>query len=341
MHIPLRYSIFSLFLRCVSLHQNLKIMNKKIIIPALIAATLTACGGGNTQNNGGADNSQTATQTTAQTTEAAKPAALKPVYVVADRLGGKFILEDPNIEYDKRRVVPAQTPDSLKNFKYILKNGKYYPVKLEGYQVGSKDGDSGRETWINFDNMAGWVYRMESGRLLENPENEYDACWAYPLLVDEAFKSAVKVYPATSTYKNDKKMDLPKDLAAKFETQYGRKIMHASLDYTFGDNNEYKFVNLRFKNKGSQAFAVVAVVKPDGSICPLDLPRQWDDCSTWRADDCGEFYGYGLDFATVEDGKLYVYLVDGGAEGNNYGNYEVADSLRLGNVNASFYTAPE
>jgi hypothetical protein len=71
------------------------------------------------------------------------------------------------------------------------------------------------------------------------------------------------------------------------------------------------------------------------------LPREWDDCSTWRADDCGEFYGYGLAFATVENGKLYVYLVDGGAEGNNYGNYEVADSLRLGNINASFYTAPE
>ncbi len=313
-----------------------------IIVSALWASTLIACGGGNAQNNGVADNTQTAAQTTGPAkAESQKPAALKPVYVVADRLGEKFIMEDPNIEYNKRRVVPEQTPDSLKNFKYIINDGKYYPVKLVGYQVGSEEGDNGRDTWINFDNRPGWIYQLESGKLLEKPKDEYDACWATPLLVDEAFKSAVKIYPATSTYKNDKKMDLPKDLAAKFETQYGRKIMHASLDYTFGDNNEYKFVNLRFKNKGSQAFAVVAVVKPDGSICPLDLPREWDDCSTWRADDCGEFYGYGLNFATVENGKLYVYLVDGGAEGNNYGNYEVADSLRLGNINASFYTAPE
>ena len=175
MHIPLCYSIFSLFLRCVSLHQNLKIMNKKIIIPALIAVTLTACGGGNTQNNGGSDNSHTATQTTAQTTEAAKPAALKPKYVIADRLGGKFIFEDENIPSNAKRKVPAQTPDSLKNFKYIINDGKYYPVKLVGYQVGSEEGDNGRDMWHNFNNMAGWVYEMESGRLREKPEDEYDA----------------------------------------------------------------------------------------------------------------------------------------------------------------------
>ena len=120
-------------------------MNKKIIIPALIAVTLTACGGGNTQNNGGSDNSHTATQTTAQTTEAAKPAALKPKYVIADRLGGKFIFEDENIPSNAKRKVPAQTPDSLKNFKYIINDGKYYPVKLVGYQVGSEEGDNGRD----------------------------------------------------------------------------------------------------------------------------------------------------------------------------------------------------
>ena len=46
--------------------------------------------------------------------------------------------------------------------------------------------------------------------------------------------------------------------------------------------------------------------------------------------------------ATVENGKLYLYLSDSGAEGLNLDNYEVADdALRLGKVNASFYTAPE
>lgn len=317
-------------------------MNKKIIIPALIAVTLTACGGGNTQNNGGSDNSHTATQTTAQTTEAAKPAALKPKYVIADRLGGKFIFEDENIPSNAKRKVPAQTPDSLKNFKYIINDGKYYPVKLVGYQVGSEEGDNGRDMWHNFNNMAGWVYEMESGRLLEKPEDEYDACWAYPLLVDEAFKNSVKVYAPKRTLKDGSPVDLPKDLKDKFEKKYDRQILHGTLDCTFGDNDEYKFVNMQFKNKGNQALGVVAVVMPDGSIRSLDLAREWNDQSVWRVDDEGNFYGYGFDFATVENGKLYIYLSDSGAEGLNLDNYEVADdALRLGKVNASFYTAPE
>lgn len=326
---------------------KLNIMNKKLLIPALIAATLTACGGGNKQNNGNTVETFQETSSQSSATEPAKPAetktpaANKPAYVIADKLGEKFLLQDAHIPYDQRRVVPAQTPDTIKNFKYIIDDGKYYPVKLVGYQVGSEDGDTGRDTWMNFDNRCGWVYQMESGKLLENPKEEWDACWAYPLLVDDAFKNSAKVYPPKSTYKDGKVMDLPKDLVEKFEKQYGRKIMHGSLTYTFGDNDEYKFVNIRFKNKGTQALGVVAVVKPDGSICPLDMPREWNEESTWRVDDGGEFYGYSLHFATVENGKLYVYLVDGGAEGMNLGNYEVADSLRLGNIEASFYTAPE
>ena len=321
-------------------------MNKKIIIPALIAATLTACGGGTkTQNsdNGAAD-AQTAAQTTetAKPAEAKKPAANKPVYVIADKLGEKFLLQDGNIPYEQRRVVPAQTPDSIKNFKYIIDDGKYYPVKLVGYQVGSEDGDTGRDTWMNFDNLCGWVYQMESGKLLENPKEEWDACWAYPLLVDEAFKNSAKVYPPKSTYKDGKKSPLPKDLKDKFEQKYGRQILRGSLGYTFGDNDAYKLVNIQFKNKGNQALAVVAVVKADGGIIPLDLPAEWNEESVWRVDDGGEFSGYHLDFATEENGKLYLYLANPGAEGLNIDNYEVcADSLRVGNVNASFYQAPE
>jgi hypothetical protein len=321
-------------------------MNKKLLIPALLAATLTACGGGTkTQNS---DSGAATTQTAAQTTETAKPAesktpaANKPAYVIADKLGEKFILQDANIPYDQRRVVPAQTPDTIKNFKYIIEGGKYYPVKLVGYQVGSEDGDNGRDMWYNFDNMCGWVYQMESGKLLENPKEEWDACWAYPLLVDDAFKNSAKVHPPKSTYKDGKETPLPKDLKEKFEQKYGRQVLRGTLDYTFGDNDEYKFVNVQFKNKGTQALGVVAVVKPDGSIASLDLQREWNEESCWRVDDGGEFNGYGLEFATVENGKMYVYLADQGAEGLNLDNYEVTDgALRLGKVGASFYQAPE
>ena len=317
-------------------------MNKKLLLPAIMAATLMACGGGNKQDNSQNGNGTADTQSAAQTTESAAPAANHPAYVVADKLGCKFILDDPNIPFNERRVEPTQTPDSIKNFKYIINDGKYYPVKLVGYQVGSEDGDNGRDMWYNFDNRPGWVYQMESGQLLENPKEEWDACWAYPLLVDEAFKKSAKVYPAKSTVKDGKRADLPKDLKEKFEQKYNRQVLHGGVDYTFGNNDEYKLVNIQFKNKGDQALGVVAVVKPDGSIIPLDLPREWNEESVWRVDDGGEFNGYGLDFATEENGKMFVYLADQGAEGLNLNNHEVcADSLREGNVSASFYQAPD
>lgn len=318
-------------------------MNKKLLFPAFVAVTLMACGGSKTQNNGGVDpqpaQTNTAETTTAQTSA---PSANKPAYVIADKLGEKFLLKDPNIPYEQRRVVPEQTPDSIKNFKYIINDGKYYPVKLVGYQVGSEQEDNGRDMWYNFDNRCGWIYQMESGKLLENPKEEWDACWAYPLLVDDAFKNSAKVYPSKSTVKDGKRADLPKDLKDKFEKMYNRQVMRGSVAYTFGDNDEYKLVNIQFKNKGNQALGVVAIVKPDGSIIPLDLPAEWNRESVWRVDDGGEFNGYDLDFATEENGKLFVYLADQGAEGLNLQNYEVAaDSLRAGCIEASLYQAPD
>ena len=82
------------------------IMNKKLIIPALVAATLMSCGGANQGNTQGGNASTSTTQEATKPAESGKTDVQtkpnKPVYVIADRLGGKFILCDENMPSDAK-----------------------------------------------------------------------------------------------------------------------------------------------------------------------------------------------------------------------------------------------
>lgn len=297
---------------------------KKVLLSALCAILMMACTG--KQNNGNSTSAvDTPTSTENVAPEQSQPRV--PLYVLSDQEGTQFLL----IDYE------TDQPESLKDYKYILYKGDTYPVTFKGYQEGDPENDNGRDTYYNFANHPGWLFEMQEGKLLIAPQDEYDAIWNAPLLVDESFKSTAKLLNLNS-------LDVPlsKELQDKIEQQFGWQVLKGVVAYEFGDTEKYQWINVQFKNQGDKALAMVGVVMPDGNLCVKEFPAEWNEESVWRVDDEGEFGGYGLDWVTEEDGVLTLYTYDQGAEGTNYQSYVVkGDTLCEGKVSASFYQAAE
>ena len=309
-------------------------MKKNIILVVLLTFAFWGCKTGN-QNN----NQPAAQEETAQVVEQeALVAAALPVYVLSDQFGTKFLLQ----ARFEGNIAP-ETPVELNRYKYIIYNDHYYPVRFKGAQLENEEENNYRDAYYNFDNLSGWLYEMEQGRLLENPENEYDAIWDAALLVDENYKN-------TTTILNLKNREnrmtnvvaLSGDLQKAFENKYGRKIITSCASAVFSDDdNEYQLVNVQFENKGTSALGVTALVENGEIKVVKEFPATYDESSTWRVDDGGEFGGLWADLVALENGVLTLYTANSGAEGCNYQSFVIqGDSLVNGKVSASYYQAP-
>ena len=306
-------------------------MRKQLLVLSLSALMLFGCGGNNQQQ-------QTTNTDAAEIKEEVHEAPVLPVYVLSDQYGERFLLQT----YFDDGETP-QPNDSLKNYKYIIYDGKYYTVSFKGVQLGDKEKNSGRDTYYNFDNLSGWLYEMQEGKLLENPENEYDAIWDAALLVDENYKNTSTILDLKNRENGmTKVVALSDDLQKAFENKYGRKIITSCASAVFSDNtSEYQLVNVQFENKGDEALGVTALVENGEIKAVKEFPATYDETSTWRVDDGGEFGGLWADLVVLENGFLTFYTSDSGAEGCNYQNYVVKeDSLIKGNVSTSLYHAP-
>ncbi|MBR5643010.1 MAG: hypothetical protein IKW77_02345 [Salinivirgaceae bacterium] len=312
---------------------------RNLLLPAFCALAFAACTGnqkpnGKTSEIAGnetvvtidaalAENSETSMQSTERQ-------GVQPVFLLGNHDGSKFLLNaDAKTSSDN-------VPDSLKNYKYILYEGKYYAVDFKGFQQKNESEDNGRDTPLNFDNLPGWIFALQSGQLLTDTD-EYAMFWGKPLLVDECFKSKTKLVKVvraneSATNKFDK-------LQAEFEKRYNRKITKFKVDSYVGD---YTYLIMQFETIDSKALGVVALVKPDGGTIVREFPAEWNEISVWREADEGEFFGLDVDFATIEHGALNLYTISNGEEGTGYQNYVVqGDSLVKGSISNYFYHAQD
>ena len=122
---------------------------KKLVFLLFSAILLFGCG--EQQQNQNAKNDQPVVQDVAAQ-------EVLPVYVLSDEFGEKFLL----LAYlgDDETF---QMPDSLFSYKYVIYNGRYYPVTFEGFQFEDEENNTYRETYYNFDNLSGYLFKMQSG----------------------------------------------------------------------------------------------------------------------------------------------------------------------------------
>jgi hypothetical protein len=303
-------------------------MKQRFIIPTLCVLVLTACTGKQKQNS---TTESTGNKAVATVTENAKNTNVTPIFPLANQDGSKFLLKiGSNASADN-------VPDSLKNYKYVLYDGAYYNVDFKGLQQGDEKASNGRDTPYNYDNCRGWYYEMQSGKL-QTDTSKYAIFWGNPLLVDEAFKNNTELLKVKKFLADDDPGDLSK-AKAKFEKQYGKKATKFKLDALVGD---YKYYVMQFETIKNQALGAIALVKSDGKTITKDFPKTWDKISTWREGDEGEFFGYDIMFATVENGKLTLYTYNGGEEGSVCQSYVIqGDTIAKGAVSNYFYHAPD
>jgi hypothetical protein len=305
-------------------------MRKHLLILSLSTLMLFGCGGNNqTQQTSNTDPEKVETEV--------QMAPVSPVYVLSDWYGEKFLLQD-----DFEGNVAPEAPDDLSRYKYIVYRDHYYPVRFKGTQLENEEENNYRDTYYNFDNLSGWLYEMQNGKLLENPETEFDAVWDPVLLVDENFKNSATIFELKNRVGGITNIaDVSDDLQKSFKAKYGRNIRNICAAAVFGDNSEYQLVNVQFENKGTDALGVTALVENGEIKAVLEFPAVYDECSTWRVDDGGEFNGLWTNLVTLEDGNLTLYTTDSGPEGCYCQNFVIKDgSFCEGNVSASYYQVP-
>lgn len=312
-------------------------MKKSFIFTFLLALALLGCGGSNTNKNNNLSDGQKEADQLGLVEQEASAKPVPPVFVLSDQYGEKFLI----LASFEGNVAP-EVPAKLSQYKYIIFNERFYPVKFKGCQLENQEENTYRDTYSNFDNLSGWLYEMQSGKLLENPEDEYDAIEGAALLVDENYKKTATILELKNREGNYIKMeDVSETVQKAFENKYGRKVHLCFASAIFGEKSKYQLVNAQFETEGTNALGVTALVENGEIKAVKEFPAEYDAYSTWRVDDEGEFGGLVAVLVVMENGVLTLYTVNGGEEGCNYENYVVkGDSLCEGNVSESFYQAP-
>lgn len=300
----------------------------KKLIPTIAAVALMACNGAQQNLNQSSQDSNPSAETSVS---APQPTPHQPVFVLSDQFGSKFLLQS---QFQDGANPTAD--DSLKCYKYAIYNGKPFPVTFKGVQLENEENNTSRDTYRNFDNLPGWIYTMNNGKLLENPKDEWDGIWDAPLLVDSCFVAENQILPF-----QEKSVVTPA-MKTALEKKFSRKIQSLPSSSSFGNNGEYQMVNVQFKNKGTEALGVSALFLNGEILAVKEFPAEWNEESVWRVDDMGEFRGLYVDLATVNNNVLIIYTANSGAEGCDYDQYIIKDSAFFqGTINASFYQAPE
>lgn len=247
-------------------------------------------------------------------------------------------------ETDEDDVFAAIRPDTLTTCFY---NGRLYPVRYVRKQKPS-DESTGRETTQNFRNLGGYVYELISDRLPLTEDEEY---MYYVSLSDRKFAGDFSVVEMQHyTERDDEGNIIYDDYALRRMEQtrgdlakrYGRKIKAVEVVAATSDG-EYFVYSVQFENQGTQALGLVALETPEGYSI-LEEPAEYNEISTWRADDEGCYYApYVAGLFRKYDGSLLILLERSGEEGSNFEPYVIThDDGKLKRYGRawSFYAAP-
>ncbi|MEO5645085.1 MAG: hypothetical protein ABIQ40_11360 [Bacteroidia bacterium] len=187
--------------------------------------------------------------------------------------------------------------------------------------------DNGRQTSGNFANCAGFLYEIKGS----------------PADADKSVVFLTQEFLTGRTYfkvNEIKQTALQLEIKSRVEADKKRKIKNFRCLTVI--NNKPSVYLFEFENKGDSALAALAYITP-GKIVYEDFPALWNESSTWRVDDGGNF---GVDYFQLlavfeKNGKLEIVTDWPGAEGINTEYLREEGNAFKSLKEASRYTAPE
>jgi hypothetical protein len=188
-----------------------------------------------------------------------------------------------------------------KKFNVAVGKGKIIEIKFSKHQKATEN-DNGRDTYYNFDNLAGNIFEVTEGELEQNHSSYFLSKkeWAEKALI-----------PLKETGDEDA---VDASIIKKIETLKSRKIVKSEL-LAQTETGE-KICLFVFERVKDDMLASLVYVDKD-KVIVRDYPAIYDDMSTWRADDGGEFSGIEVLFLAKMGESLLLGIMWNGPEGGN------------------------
>lgn len=225
---------------------------------------------------------------------------------------------------DSLLILPNDSVKQKSNlFEFAIIENKIVSIEFLKNQVENEK-SNGRQTSYNFSLNGGDLFKINTK--IDTGE--------FALLVNKTFVENNKI---VSFIKKQDETDLK--IKTLLEEKYKRKAIKST---TIAELENKSKINLTvFETKHDSALAVLSLVN-DNETITLDYPAEYDETSTWRVDDGGEFNTEAIQILSILNDSNSIKLVVAfwGAEGYQLNLYESKNGVFKNSVEAYGYSAP-
>lgn len=243
---------------------------------------------------------------------------LDNVFGFADEAGERLITIP--IDSGAELANPEQFDTAIGN------GGELIEIEYVRHQEAN-DQDTNRQTINNFNNMAGYLYKVKNGTLLSNKSY---------LLARKDIVSKGSLVALTNTG-NGEDFRADADTVERVEALKKRKVASSSI---LSESAQEKIALFVFEREGDDMLASVAYMNGD-KVLFKDFPATYNETGTWRVDGGDEPGLFEVLFLAHSDEGLLLGLAWAGAEGENLFVLQEADgALQDTNLLSNRYWAP-
>ena len=229
-----------------------------------------------------------------------------------------------NEQKDSLIALPMdQMMESPEKYNYVIVEHQVSPLEFIQTRPDNKD-SNGRQTAQNFANSEGSLFKIK------NVITSGD----FGMLVDKAFLEHYKPEPFSRIQSTTSA-----DIREKLEKKYKRKINKSTAVAMLNDKSQFHLTV--FEHQQDSALAVFSYIT-DEQLVSLDFPATYDDISTWRVDDGGEFDNDAFQVLTVlrsTEGISFISIF-WGAEGYELNFYQPHKDRFSSGAQAYGYSSP-
>ncbi|GLX68650.1 hypothetical protein [Paenibacillus glycanilyticus] len=209
---------------------------------------------------------------------------------------------------DQLITIPNENGEALDNpeqFNSAIGNdSEQVEIEFVRHQEADEQ-DTNRQTAGNFTHMAGYLYKVKSGKLLSNKSY---------LLAREGVVSKESLVGLTGSRQADGQyLSADANTITQVEALKNRKVTKSSL---LAESPEAKIALFVFERDGDDMLASIAYISGD-QVLFKDFPATYNESGTWRVDGGDDPGLFEVSFLAHSDEGLLLGIAWAGAEGEN------------------------
>ncbi|NIK70532.1 hypothetical protein [Paenibacillus sp. BK720] len=228
---------------------------------------------------------------------------LENVFAFADETGQQLI------------TIPTENGDEIddpEQFAAAIGNGGDR-IEIEYVRrQEANDQDTNRQSIDNFNNMAGYIYKIKDEGILL-PNKSY-------LLAREGVVSQDSLVDLASA-EDGQYEQADADTIARVEEIKGRKVTSSSI---LSESEQEKIALFVFEREGDDMLASIAYIHED-KVLFKDFPATYNESGTWRVDGGDDPGRFEVLFLAHSDEGVLLGIAWAGAEGENLFILQEAD----------------